>query len=74
MIPKRLLINLTIFLINIGPSLALKIPNNQGSPSQYLTNRIQESCFFTPVNDEEVTKIIGLFKTVLLVGMAHMQK
>ena len=46
------------FFINIGPSLAGKIPSVDKAPSSFMKNRIIDSIYLTEVIDEEIKNII----------------
>ena len=44
------------FFINIGPSLARKIPEQNISPSQFMGDRVTNTIFLEPVTIEEIKK------------------
>ena len=46
------------FFINIGPTLANKIPADNRSPTLYMKNRVSEAMVITPVIEDEVRTII----------------
>ena len=50
------------FFTNIGPNLAAKIPNQSGSPLNYMGNRIDESIFLKPMGIAELEEILGSLK------------
>ena len=50
------------FFVNVGPSLANKIPSNMKSPSEYLTKRNINSILLSPVMEHEVASIIKSLK------------
>ena len=45
------------FFVNVGPTLASKIPSSAKTPDSYLRNEVVESLFLSPVNDAEILKI-----------------
>ena len=52
------------FFVNVGPTLAKKIkPSEKGSIHDYLDQRNVNSMFLNPVTEEEVYKIVKLFKS-----------
>ena len=46
------------FFVNVGPTLASKIPDNGVDPLSYMDTRNENSIFLEPVNATEVSKII----------------
>ena len=52
------------FFTNVGPELAANItlPNKGESINNYLMQRNVQSMFLTPVNDQEVTTAVNLYK------------
>ena len=46
------------FFVNIGPTLASKIPNVDKSPLFFMCNRIAETIFLSPVTTTEIDKLI----------------
>ena len=50
--------NFNDFFVNVGPTLASKIPNNGVDPLSYMNTRNENSIFLEPVNATEVSKII----------------
>ena len=51
------------FFVNIGSSLANKIPQSNKSPLSYLTDNYPNSFFLTPVNKNELILILKQLKT-----------
>ena len=50
------------FFVNIGPTLAKKIPKHNNNPQQYLGDRILNSIYLSPVNESEINKIVSQLK------------
>ena len=50
------------FFINIGPTLAKSIPCVNKSPLSYLGNRLTESIYLAPVNENEIGQLIKSLK------------
>ena len=50
------------FFINIGPTLAKSIPHVNKSPLSYLGNRLTESIYLAPVNENEIGQLIKSLK------------
>ena len=50
------------YFINIGPTLADKIPQDNKCPTTYMENRILESMVIAPVVEDEVQSIIKYLK------------
>ena len=50
------------YFINIGPTLANKIPQDNKCPTTYMDNRVLESIVIAPVVEEEVRSIIKSLK------------
>ena len=50
------------FFINIGPTLAKSIPCVKKSPLSYLGNRLTESIYLAPVNENEIGQLIKSLK------------
>ena len=50
------------FFINIGPTLAKSIPCVNESPLSYLGNRLTESIYLAPVNENEIGQLIKSLK------------
>ena len=50
------------FFINIGPTLAKKIPRDTRSPTEYMKNRVTEQMVVEPVVEDEVESIIKSLK------------
>ena len=50
------------FFINIGPTLAKSIPCVNKSPPSYLGNRLTESIYLAPVNENEIGQLIKSLK------------
>ena len=48
--------------INVGPSLAKKIPSTIKNPTEYITQNIETIFAINPVSDNEVLKLIGDLK------------
>ena len=46
------------FFVNIGPTLASKIPNVDKSPLLFMCNRVAETIFLSPVTTTEIDKLI----------------
>ena len=46
------------FYVNIGPTLASKIPTGRCDPISYIKNGTRNSIFLHPVNEEEVSNIL----------------
>ena len=46
------------FFVNIGPTLASKIPNVDKSPLFFMCNRVAETIFLSPVTTTEIDKLI----------------
>ena len=46
------------FYVNIGPTLARKIPTGRCDPISYIENGTRNSIFLHPVNEEEVNNIL----------------
>ena len=55
---KEVADNFNNFFVNVGPSLANKIPQVDKDPLSYLHNRNEHTIFLEPVTDSEVGKII----------------
>ena len=47
---------------SVGDNLNAKIPNGTGTFDQYLTGNTANSIFLTPVNEEEIVKIVDALK------------
>ena len=54
--------NFNKFYINIGPSLAAKLPHSPKSPISFMPAANPSSMFVEPVSPEEITKIIKALK------------
>ena len=52
----------TDFFINVGPSLAKKIPWTIKNPTKYITQNIETIFAINPVSDNEILKLIGDLK------------
>ena len=50
------------FFVNIGPTLARKIPKDSRSPAIYLTKTVNDSMLIIPALQEEITSIIKNLK------------
>ena len=50
------------FFINIGPTLAKSIPRINKSPLSYLGNRLTETMYLAPVNENEIGQLIKSLK------------
>ena len=46
------------FFVNVGPTLASKIPNSDVDPLTYMNQRNEHSIILEPVNIDEISKII----------------
>ena len=46
------------FFVNIGPTLARAIPDQNITPDKYLTDRVTNTIFLSPVSLEEITKLV----------------
>lgn len=55
---KEVANNFNNFFVNVGPTLAGKIPNNNVDPLSYMNGRNQHSIFLEPVSVTEVSNII----------------
>ena len=51
-----------IIFLNIGPTLAKSIPRINKSPLSYLGNRLAESTYLAPVNENEIGQLIKPLK------------
>ena len=51
-----------LVFINIGPTLAKKIPNDNRSPTEYMKKRVSEQMVIEPVIENEVESIIKALK------------
>ena len=51
------------FFVNIGPSLAGKIPETDVDPITYINNEISRCIHVVPVTETEVTNILKDLKT-----------
>jgi hypothetical protein len=60
--PKSITEKFNDFFVNIGPTLANKIPKSNITPQRYLNTRVTESIFLNPVEISEVNKIITNLK------------
>ena len=50
------------FFVNIGTSLASKIPNSNKQPSEFIKVQVTDSMYLNPVTENEVEKILGNLK------------
>ena len=50
------------FFINIWPTLAKSIPHINKSPLSYLGNRLTETIYWAPVNENEIGQLIKSLK------------
>ena len=50
------------FFINIGPTLAKSIPHINKSPHSYLGNRLTETIYLAPVNENKIGQLIKSLK------------
>ena len=50
------------FFVNVGPTLAKKIPCINKSPLSYMTSRTNESIFLSPVTPVELEKMLLTLK------------
>ena len=62
--PKSLADGINNYLVNIGPTLASKIPENNLSHRQFLYNSIEHSLFLKPINELEIKNVISCFNEV----------
>ena len=65
--------NVNWFFVNIGPTLAKKIPVIYKSPPAYVQSSIIESIIIVPVDRIEINKMYLLWKIELRGGMKKMQ-
>ena len=54
--------NFNVFYVNIGPSLASKIPPDKCDSISYIRNGVHSANFLRPVNEEEVISILKNMK------------
>ena len=47
------------YFVNIGPTLASKIPDNDVSQKKYLPENIKTSLFLNPTNETEIKNVIS---------------
>ena len=59
---KTIADNFNKFFVNVGPSLASKIPSNNTDPLSYMNPRNPNSIFLAPVDKAEIVKIIKNLK------------
>ena len=50
------------FFVNIGPSLAVKIPKQNLNPLQYMGHPVPHTIFLSPVTHDEINQIIMVLK------------
>jgi len=50
------------FFTNVGSNLANKLPPTNVSPNNFLTNRVLQTIFITPVSEKEIVEISTQFK------------
>ena len=60
--PKAIADGFNNYFVNIGPTLASKIPNNNLSHRKFLPQNLNLSLFLEPTNEMEIKNIIGLLK------------
>ena len=60
--PKAIADGFNNYFVNIGPTLASKIPNSNLSHRRFLPENLNFSLFLEPANEMEIKNIIGLLK------------
>ena len=60
--PKALADGFNNYFINIGPTMASKIPNSNRSHRRFLPENLNFSLFLETTNEMEIKNIIGLLK------------
>ena len=60
--PKIVCNKFNDFFVNVGPSLAAKIPKLDLNPEQFMGNRLVNSMYIEPVNEVEIRKLINQLK------------
>ena len=51
------------FFTNVGSSLANKLPQSNVTPESFLTNRVSQSIFISPVTEKEIIEVSTIFKS-----------
>ena len=60
--PKSIADGFNNYFVNIGPTLASKIPENNLSHRQFLPDSIEPSLFLKPTNELEIKNVISRLK------------
>ena len=60
--PKTIADGFNNYFVNIGPTLASKIPDNNVSHRQFLSDSIKPSLFLKPTNETEIKQVISCLK------------
>ena len=60
--PKSIADGFNNYFVNIGPTLASKIPENNLSHRQFLPDSIEPSLFLKPTNESEIKNVISCLK------------
>ena len=54
------------FFVNIGPSLAKRIPKSKDSFTQFLPDKIEDTMFLQPVTEEEIMQQVKNAKNLMI--------
>ena len=60
--PKTIADGFNNYFVNIGPTLASKIPDNNVSHRQFLSDSIKPSLFLKPTNETGIKQVISCLK------------
>ena len=60
--PKTIADGFNNYFVNIDSTIASKIPDNNVSHRQFLSDNIKPSTFFKPTNETEIKQVISCFK------------
>ena len=60
--PKTIADGFNNYFVNIGPTLASKIPDNNVSHRQFLSDGIKPSLFLKPTNETDIKQVISCLK------------
>ena len=60
--PKTIADGFNNYFVNTGPTLASKIPDNNVSHGQFLSDNIKTSLFLKPTNEIEIKQVISCLK------------
>ena len=57
--PHNIVTRFNNYFTNIGPSLAKNIPVVDNNPNDYLKNRVEDTIFLKPLEEEELKEVIS---------------